>query len=528
MAWKLADEYTKEEILELLPQHGAVRPGRLRHRGGRAGLLRQDRAQGRRPRAAADGRRGDGAGGDGQAARARPGRPRGQPGLRPEAQRQGRARTRWTGGRTSATAWSRSATSPRAEAAALAYPDTVRDYDPSGRPVRPRPADRPGRQPRAERAAPAPNRSGTSPTTTCATAASGSSPQSTSAPRTRPRRRRRHPRQGRAPRPCAGQPANWQAALVAVEPGTGRVLAYYGGNDGTGADYAGWYFDEEGKPAGFGQHPPGSSFKVYDLAEALRQKISPKQRFDSPATKEFPASGRTSEQRRRAGPQRRAARRASRTAPCRRRPSPRSTSRSSSLTEQLGVRQRHRHGAHGRHRLDVGQRTGQPAAGAGRPARQHRRGRWRPRFSTEVGIGQYGITVLDHANGMATFAAGGKRAEAHFVRAVSEGDDEVYAGAADPDRDRARPGAGRPAQLDAAPGAGGEARRRLGRRRQDRHLAGRQEHHAERARLDGRLHRRDRRRGLAGHHGRQAACAPRAAGTTCSGRATPARSGSSS
>ena len=31
-----------------------------------------------------------------------------------------------------------------------------------------------------------------------------------------------------------------QAALVAVEPGTGRVLAYFGGHDGTGSDYAGW------------------------------------------------------------------------------------------------------------------------------------------------------------------------------------------------------------------------------------------------------------------------------------------------
>jgi membrane peptidoglycan carboxypeptidase len=47
-------------------------------------------------------------------------------------------------------------------------------------------------------------------------------------------------------------------------------------------------------------------------------------------------------------------------------------------------------------------------------------------FSTEVGIGQYGITVLDHANGMATFAAGGKRAQAHFVKAVMKGEDQVY------------------------------------------------------------------------------------------------------
>ena len=43
------------------------------------------------------------------------------------------------------------------------------------------------------------------------------------------------------------QPANLQAALVAVEPGTGRVLAYFGGHDGKGADYAGFYFDENGE-----------------------------------------------------------------------------------------------------------------------------------------------------------------------------------------------------------------------------------------------------------------------------------------
>jgi membrane peptidoglycan carboxypeptidase len=47
-------------------------------------------------------------------------------------------------------------------------------------------------------------------------------------------------------------------------------------------------------------------------------------------------------------------------------------------------------------------------------------------FSTEVGIGQYGITVADNANGMATFAAGGKRADAHFVRSVTKGDEHVY------------------------------------------------------------------------------------------------------
>src|SRR5206468_10472060 len=38
-----------------------------------------------------------------------------------------------------------------------------------------------------------------------------------------------------APAAVRGQPADWQAALVAVEPGTGRVVAYYGGRRGARA-----------------------------------------------------------------------------------------------------------------------------------------------------------------------------------------------------------------------------------------------------------------------------------------------------
>ncbi len=43
-------------------------------------------------------------------------------------------------------------------------------------------------------------------------------------------------------------------------------------------------------------------------------------------------------------------------------------------------------------------------------------------FDTMLGIGQYPITVMDHANGVATFAAGGLRATAHFVTKVTDGD----------------------------------------------------------------------------------------------------------
>ncbi|GAA2359104.1 hypothetical protein GCM10010170_053290 [Dactylosporangium salmoneum] len=227
-----------------------------------------------------------------------------------------------------------------------------------------------------------------------------------------------------APQIVRGQPANWQASLVAVEPGTGRVLAYYGGSNGTGADYAGWYLDANGKPRGFGAHPPGSSFKVYDLAEALHQNISVKSHWDSPASKEFPNSGRVN--RSPAGPIRNAEH-----AKCQ----PDCTLWEATvaslnvtyfeLTEKLGTA----------NVIDMASKAGIDAmwanqSGQNEPVRVDLRGtpgtEAAQRFSTEVGIGQYPVTVLDHANGMATFAAAGKRADAHFVRSVTKQGDQVY------------------------------------------------------------------------------------------------------
>ena len=226
------------------------------------------------------------------------------------------------------------------------------------------------------------------------------------------------------PEALRGQPANWRAALVAVEPGTGRVLAYYGGENGTGADYAGWYFEEDGTAVGFGQHPPGSTFKVYDLAEALRQNISFESVWDAPPSKEFPKSGRVNGTP--AGPVRNAA-----TAACQ----PSCTLIESAvaslnvpffdLTEHLGTANVIESAAKAGIDSMWANVPGQP-----NPVRTDLRGKsgrdLAPQFSTEVGIGQYGITPLDHANGMATFAAGGKRAQAHFVKVVMKGEDEVY------------------------------------------------------------------------------------------------------
>ena len=227
-----------------------------------------------------------------------------------------------------------------------------------------------------------------------------------------------------APAEVRGQPKTWQAALVAVEPGTGRVLAYYGGNNGGGADYAGWYYTEDGQAAGFGSHPPGSSFKVYDLAEALHQNISLDTQFDSPATKEFPASGRTSNTP--AGPVRNSS-----TAACQPSCSLVDATVASlnvpffELTEKLGVG----------NVIEMAAKAGidnmwANVAGQPNPVRTDLRGKsgqdLAPMFSTEVGIGQYGVTVMDHANALATLAAGGKRAQAHFVRSVEKNGEKVY------------------------------------------------------------------------------------------------------
>jgi membrane peptidoglycan carboxypeptidase len=69
--------------------------------------------------------------------------------------------------------------------------------------------------------------------------------------------------------------AKYQAAVVGIDPTTGRVLGYYGGDNPNGLDYAG-YLSGDGTSINGGQ-PPGSSFKIYTLAAGLQQGLS----FDS-------------------------------------------------------------------------------------------------------------------------------------------------------------------------------------------------------------------------------------------------------
>ena len=219
--------------------------------------------------------------------------------------------------------------------------------------------------------------------------------------------------------PMAGQPENLQSALVAVQPGTGRVLAYYGGDDGKGADYAGFYVDEQGEATGVGRYPAGSSFKVYTLAAALKANISLRSYWD---WNPHDMQGRTGSQRiqnastcgnLKAGDK----------TPCSLLQSTISSlnvpyyALTLSVTPTKVLETARDMGIDymwndGRERQDLRQtdiKTVVPT-----------------QFDTILGIGQYPITVLDHANGVATVASAGLRAQAHFVQKVMKGDNVVY------------------------------------------------------------------------------------------------------
>ncbi|MGI8761866.1 MAG: transglycosylase domain-containing protein [Jatrophihabitantaceae bacterium] len=65
------------------------------------------------------------------------------------------------------------------------------------------------------------------------------------------------------------QQRNFKNALVAISPGSGAVLAYYGGPNAKGYNGKIDNFDY----AGIGTRPPGSSFKPYTLATVLTQTV---------------------------------------------------------------------------------------------------------------------------------------------------------------------------------------------------------------------------------------------------------------
>jgi membrane peptidoglycan carboxypeptidase len=211
-----------------------------------------------------------------------------------------------------------------------------------------------------------------------------------------------------------GQPAELQAAAVAVEPGTGRVLGYFGGHDPLGLDYAGVYRTANGEVAGAGRHPPGGTFHMHTLAAALRAGISLRSRWDV----------------RQAQPGRPAANQIRNRSTC---PGAASVcdleeaTQAGLLTTFYAVTASVTPAKVLATARDAGIDTmwtdtleRQELAGADVDALVP------SRFDTVLGLGQYPVTVLDQANAMGTYAAGGLRATAHFVAEVRLGDEVLY------------------------------------------------------------------------------------------------------
>jgi membrane peptidoglycan carboxypeptidase len=201
---------------------------------------------------------------------------------------------------------------------------------------------------------------------------------------------------------------SYKPALVSVEPSTGRVLAYYGGPDGDGVgwDYAGPNYGDDGTFLGGGR-PPGSTFKIYTLAAALTAGYSFDTTWDSTLKK---VGGDTINNSSRTNLQ------------CDKRRCPLETCTIESynfcfywLADKLGSSKvldaAHAAGvqyianpAKVGARVDLGKTDSSALKG----------------FGNEVGFGQYAITPLDHANGVATLANDGVYNKAHFVVKVEK------------------------------------------------------------------------------------------------------------
>lgn len=238
------------------------------------------------------------------------------------------------------------------------------------------------------------------------------------------------------------QPENLQAALVAVEPGTGSVKAYYGGDSGNGNDYAGYYSDPvlgDGAESCCGGHPLGAAFNVYTLAAGLMAGYSTDSRWNGVSPQEFPPSGRTFRNNNpivNAGESNVA--------------SPQCASGSATwctleeatvmslnvpffaIAEKAGPAVV----------IDTARAAGITAMWANADGTSRKvdltknagRDVFPRYFQTEIGVGQYPVTVLDHAGGMATFAARGLAARTHFLKEVWTAGKKTYSEAIRPTR----------------------------------------------------------------------------------------------
>jgi membrane peptidoglycan carboxypeptidase len=183
-----------------------------------------------------------------------------------------------------------------------------------------------------------------------------------------------------------------RGALVAVQPTTGKILAYYGGANGTGIDYA-------DSPL-----QPGSSFKPYTLATALSKGISLTTTESGRSPQEFTdTNGKKTTINNFGGS-------------------------SSGLVTLIQATANSINTAYYALALEVGpDDIAELAHRAGIPRSNSLTGSDGQRTG-QITLGAYPVTVQDQATGYATFAAGGTSATSYLVAKVTRGNDTVYEG----------------------------------------------------------------------------------------------------
>jgi len=214
------------------------------------------------------------------------------------------------------------------------------------------------------------------------------------------------------------------AAIVAVQPGTGNVLAYYGGDNGTGIDYAGVWNDPVTSTEGLsgGHIQPGSNFKTITMATALSVGMSVKSMWYGPYSRTFKERGA-------AGP----VTNADHTEVC--------PTKNKFCTMQVGLQKSlntmfyaigtdTKGGMSPGKVVDMAQHLGINHIWGGLPCKGQRvdlDGKNGAEYTgnqcigAEVSFGQFGVALQDLANVMATFANHGVKASEHFVKSVSRG-----------------------------------------------------------------------------------------------------------
>jgi membrane peptidoglycan carboxypeptidase len=236
--------------------------------------------------------------------------------------------------------------------------------------------------------------------------------------------------------PAASGPNPPVGALVSVEPGTGKVIAYYGGREAGGFDYA-----SDGKKG----VQPGSSMKPYVLAAALEKGQSLDTRLDGSSPQTICGTRISNDE---------------------------GDPPFGQIDLATGL-QYSANTVYYRLACETGaQRVADLAHAAGIPGTQpladDQSGK--PTAQIALGSGGYEIHVIDQATGYATFAAKGQRATPYFVQAVKDNSgNELYK--AKPSTGKAfsegvaadttyamqqvvQGGTGRRAQLDGRPTAG--------------------------------------------------------------------------